>query len=127
MRVRRRQRLPNGPGHFSGDAVGHADRAPSAVIVLCAETSGGRSEVRGDGDAIEQSELGHVESSLFLICVGDADQVIEDLGDSDCSEGGVAAVQDGLDFGGGRLGPQQGDDGVRVEDGQRRAARADSS
>ena len=95
--------------------------------MLRAETTGGRSELRRDGDAIEQSQLGHVEGSVLLIGVGDADQVIEDLGDSDCSERGVAAVQNRLDLGGGRLGSQQGDDGVRVEDSQRREARADSS
>ena len=125
--VRHCELFVSDPGGFRGDAVGHADGAAFAVVVAGAESAGGGGDVWGDGDAIEQAELGHIEGCIFLVGSDDTNQMVEDLGDSDGGQVGVARFQDGLHLGGGWFSLEEGEDGVGVEDGQRSAARPASS
>jgi hypothetical protein len=67
------------------------------------QLAGSSSELGRDGYALEQAELRHVEGRLLLVRAGEADEVIEHLGDPDGRERCVAAVQHGLDRRGGGL------------------------
>jgi hypothetical protein len=112
---------------FRGDAVGQADRAVGAVVVAGAQTSGGVAGSGVDGQRFEQAELGEVEDGVVLLGSGQADQMIEDLGQSDRSQRAVTGLDQRPNVIGGGLVAEVGDDGVGVENCHRRRWAAVSS
>jgi hypothetical protein len=73
---------------------------PSATRLRCESTTTPSS----------RPSWGEVECRFFFVGSGQTDQVVEDLGYSDGSQGGVTAVEQRPNFPGRELGSQIGDD-----------------
>ena len=104
---------------LGGDAIGHADRATASMVMTGPQSACPEPDFGVDDDSVDQLELGQVEGGIFFVGSDQADQVIEHFGHADGRQGGITATQQRSDLAGGGFCPHVGNDGVRVEDGQR--------
>lgn len=122
-----RERLVQMPGGLGRDAVSHADRAPYRVVVETAKPTGGRANIRTNGDGIQEIELCEVQTGLVLVGFYNPDKVVDHFTHADRGQPGISRKDQRPDLACGGLSLQVGEDGVGVEDSQRPVARRASS
>jgi len=127
VRVRRGEGPGPRPGRFCGNAVGKADSAPTAVVVTGAKPAGRQAHRSIYGEPVEQVELSDVERRVFLVGADDAYEMIDHLGDAKGRQRGIPAGQERPHFRCGRLGFQEGEHGVCIEQRQRGPSRRASA
>lgn len=108
VRVRRGEGPGLRPGRFCGNAVGKADRTPTAAVVAGAKPAGCQAHRSIYSEPVEQAELSDVERRIFLVGPDDAKEMIDHLCDAERRQRGIPAGQERPHFRCGCLGFEEG-------------------